>query len=214
MLPAEFWQAEREKLAAIIRPQLYTLALSGALAAMQDMNKVGLFVNDDLVNTDAVQWARQHTDTLLNQLGTTSNKLVGEAIASWAETPGATMGDLEKVLKPILDDNQIRAWRVSVTETTRAYAEGNNLAHIRAGIPEAIYKPPAHPNCYCRLVVARLTSSNEWVQRWETNNDEKVCRQPLNTPWGTMQGCRAMHGRIVSSGAHSGQLFSEANRGN
>ena len=207
MLPADFWSTEQRYLAAVIRPRLQTLAMAGAMDAVGRLQQIGLFVNDDLVNADAAQWANQYTDTLLQQMGTTSRNGVGKIIDGWVSTPGADLGDLERQLKPYLDDNQIRAWRVAVTETTRAYAEGNNIAHIRAGISPAIYTPPAHPNCYCTLSVRHLRQANAWVQVWYTNNDEKVCRQPLETPWGTVNGCRALNGIIVSEGSYLGQHY-------
>lgn len=203
MLPSDFWPTERDKLAAVIRPRLTTLALGGAFEGIQRLQGLGIFLDDDLVNADAIAWARQYTDDLLNKLGTTSQRLVGDIIGNWAETPGATMGDLERALLPVLDNNQVRAWRVAVTETTRAYAQGNNIAHQRAGIPPAVYLPPAHPNCYCSLHVKRVGA--DWVQVWYTNVDEKVCHQPLNTPWGTVNGCRALESVCVSAGAHLGQ---------
>lgn len=204
MLPNDFWINERDKLAMVIRPRLQALALAGALAAAQNLVGLGIHIDDDLVNTDAAAWARRYTDDLLNKLGTTSERLVGEIIANWAETPGASIGQLEKSLLPILDNNQIRAWRVAVTETTRAYSEGNDIAHQRAGIPRALFKPPAHPNCYCDLKVKRLADGS-WVQVWYTNNDEKVCVQTLTTPWGSVDGCRALHGVVVSEGIHLGE---------
>jgi hypothetical protein len=207
-LPSDFWPNENRYLAAVIRPRLLTLAMAGAMDAVRKLQAAGLFVNDDLINADAAQWAMNYTDTLLQQLGTTTQNGVGKILQNWIETPGATMGDLEKQLLPYLDDNQTRAWRVSVTETTRAYAEGNNIAHVRAGVPSALYKPPAHPNCYCTLSVRRLRKANLWVQVWYTNNDEKVCRQSLDTPWGVVSGCRALNGIIVSEGAHLGEHYS------
>lgn len=204
-LPADFWNEESRFLAAVIRPRLLTLVTAGAMDGVRKLAVAGLFVDDDLVNQDAASWATRYTDDLLRQFNTTTERGVGQIIQSWISTPGADMGDLEKQLLPYLDKNQTRAWRVAVTETTRAYAEGNNIAHIRAGVPAAAYKPPAHPNCYCTLSVRRLRSTNEWVQVWYTNVDEKVCRQPLETPWGTVSGCRALHGVIVSEGEHLGK---------
>lgn len=146
-LPPDFWQRERVNLAAVLRPRLTALALAGAGEALAGLEPLGLFVDDDLINQDAVEWARRHTDFVLDQLGTTSERITGGLISNWIETPGATMADLTNSLLPVLDDNRARAWRVAVTETTRAFGEGNNLAHQRAGIPAALIVPPSHVNC-------------------------------------------------------------------
>lgn len=201
-LPLDFWQRERQFLAAIIRPRIQSLALSGAMAAAQDALKLGIYVDGDLVNEQAAEWARLHTDEVLSQMMHTSERQIGSIVSNWIETPGAKVKDLADALTPVLDNNVPRAWRVAVTETTRAYAQGNDLAHSQAGIAKAAYLPPAHINCRCDLAVMRYR--NTWIQFWATNHDEVVCTQPLTTPWGTVSGCRDLNGVCVSEGPHLG----------
>ncbi len=202
-LPFEFWEDEKRRLAAVIRPRLLALSIAGANEAVNRASGLGLYMDDTLIHADAAAWARLHTDELISQLTETTIRGVGEVVTSWIETPGATVGQLEQSLLPILDGNTTRASRIAITETTRAYAEGNNIVNQRAGTGRALYLPPAHPHCYCSVHLRRV--KGQWVQVWYTNRDEKVCKQPLQTPWGIMEGCRAMQGVIVSEGELAGE---------
>lgn len=127
-LPPDFWERENRKLLAILRPKLEGAALAGAQSAA---NKIGF--NPTLASEQAAMWARTYTDELLQLLGTTSEKLVGDTLATWIETPGATMDDLVSALAPKLADNVARANTIAVTETTRAYAQGEKFTFVEAG---------------------------------------------------------------------------------
>jgi hypothetical protein len=98
---------------------------------------------------------------------------------------------------------------MAVTETTRAYAQGNDLAYQAAGIPGMAYHPPAHVNCRCDTAVRRLRKQNQWVVVWLTERDDVVCQRRLLTPWGEVIGCKALHGTIISQGEWLGKKFSE-----
>ena len=206
-LPMNFWSTERKNLAAIIRPRLAKVAGIGVQAAEQKLNQANIYFDNTLAHAKAAQWAAQHTDDLLNLLGTTTEQFVGAELSNWIKTPGATISQLAEALTPGLDGNIARAWTVAVTETTRAFAEGNRLAYLQAGMPDIAYNNPSHPNCRCGTAAKRLRASNAWVIVWETNNDEKVCDQPLDTPWGSVEGCEALQDVIVSYGPSLGRKF-------
>ncbi len=138
-----FWRNEKSRLLAILQPRLTQMAVDAAKQAAQ---KAGIGFNPALANAHAARWARDYTDALLDQLGTTSAKGVGEIIGAWVETPGATYGELQKSL---MEYGAVRAQAIAVTETTRAYSEGEQQAYLNEGI-------------------------THWV--WRTNNDELVCR--------------------------------------
>jgi hypothetical protein len=122
------------------------------------------------------------------------------------------MGDLETALKPFLDNNLSRANVTAVTETTRAFAEGNDLAYQAVGVQPMLIKPPLHVNCRCDTAIKRVKSSNTWVSVWLTNNDELVCERPINTgtALGEVRGCKGMHDVIISSGPYFGKRFRDA----
>ena len=152
MLPIDFWEQEKRRLLAVLTPRLAQAALHGMKhAAVQS----GIGFNSELANESAGQWAQQYTDQLLSILGTTNEKLVGDALADWTQQPGATMGDLVNLLTPKFERNKARADLIAVTETTRAYANGNKIQFQEQGI-------------------------QYW--RWNTNHDELVCEWcgPLN----------------------------------
>ena len=92
-------------------------------------------------------------------------------LASWMETPGQSMGDLVELLKPVLDDNPARAWAMAVTETTRAYAQGNDLAYQAAGIP-GMAGYPEKPNQF----KVTLHEDKLWEPgKWKTPQRVFVC---------------------------------------
>jgi hypothetical protein len=84
---------------------------------------------------------------------------VREALRFFAETPGATIGNIMDMLSD--DFGEDRAGRIAITEITRMYAEGNQLAgeDLRDQWP-----------------------GEEVLKRWFTNNDDRVCPicAPLN----------------------------------
>ena len=90
-----------------------------------------------------------------------------------------------------------------MTETTRAFAQGEALLYQAAGVGQMLYVPPAHPGCRCWTAAVR--SGGETLIVWKTNRDDVVCRQPLVTPWGTMDGCRSLHNMVISAGSRAGK---------
>jgi SPP1 gp7 family putative phage head morphogenesis protein len=103
-------------------------------------------VDWDLVNTDAADWARAHAGDLVGQLNETTATALRAALGEYI-TNGLTFRDLLGELEPLFGAD--RARRIAVTETTRAYAQGNIAAWKRSGV---------------------IT-----MMEWHTANDERVC---------------------------------------
>jgi hypothetical protein len=212
MLLADFWQNEREILRATLLPLMEKYGVAGVDKILGELTPLGLGFDSALAHAQAANWARQHTDDLLNLLGTTNERVVGEVVANWAETPGATMGQLTQRLQQVLDANEERAAMIAATEVTRAYAQGESLANREAGLPKIAFAPPAHPNCRC-FPANKLLGRDVWVTVWQTRRDEVVCKTArINTPWGRVLGCRELHNRVISAGPLLGQTISEARR--
>ena len=103
-----------------------------------------------LTNTEAAKWAAAHSGELVQGIDQTTLDAMRNAISTFVDTPGYTIGDA----MDLLPFNADRARRVAVTEITRAYAQGNQLA---AG------------------ALAEQFPGVRVVKRWFTNQDDRVC---------------------------------------
>lgn len=118
----------------------------GVSVAVDQLQNVGFGFDWTLANVAARDWARQYTDTLLQQLGTTSSRVVGQSVARWVEN-GEPLEALIRDIQPVF--GRQRAEMIASTEVTRAYAEGTYQAYRQSGI------------------IKRLV--------WRTARDERVC---------------------------------------
>jgi hypothetical protein len=204
MLP-DFWLLEKEELLNLLLPELEALAIAGVEIGLDDLREIGLTIDGAEALAEASEWARRHTDDLLNLLGTTNQRVVGQVVANWTATPGTPISTLVAPLTPILSGNERRAGLVAVTETTRAIAHGADLAYQKAGVEGAALLPPAHPDCRCWQTVKRLPGG-EFVQVWQSAKDEITCKAPIKVPWQNEKvlGCRALQGVIISRGEYLG----------
>jgi SPP1 gp7 family putative phage head morphogenesis protein len=149
-LPAAFWDNEQRRLLAILVPRLAQMALTGMQEAAR---KVGIAFNNQLYNQQAEAWARAHADEILKGFIDSSKTMqgtfqagTGQALADWIAKPGATVGELNESLTELF--SQARASTIAVTEATRAFSSGQEIAYLNEGI-------------------------TEWT--WQTNRDELVC---------------------------------------
>lgn len=101
-------------------------------------------------NTEVAKWARRWSGELYGMLNQTTKDALKEAIASFATTPGMTIGDVIRALP--LDYE--RAERVAITEVTRAYAAANKESgkELQKEFPGV-----------------------RVIKQWFTNNDDLVC---------------------------------------
>jgi hypothetical protein len=205
-LPSDFWPNERKTLANILLPRIEHAAFIAQSQAAQKMN---ISFNPTLANKDAEQWASDYTDTVLQQLDTTTQDGVGEIISNWIDTPGATYGDLVQSLMDTHLFDQVRASRIATTEMTRAFAQGESMAYERElGLTAAVLPvEDTHVNCECWLSIKRAGGQDYIV--WQTNKDTDVCTQEFEMPWGTVGGCQGLDGVIVSEGDHLGEAFDD-----
>lgn len=157
-----------------------------------------------MVNENALRWARKHAGELIEGVTKRTQNAVREAVAAWIES-GGEMKDLVDALEPLF--GRSRAELIAVTEVTRAYGEANDLVRRQAGLPGAVMREPAHPNCRCNTR-PHLLGDGTWVIVWETARDELVCQQPVETPWGTVDGCGALQGMVVSE-RHGGKYVED-----
>lgn len=147
----------------------------GVSVAVQSLEGVGFGFDWNLAHLAARGWALQYTDTLLNQLGTTSGRMVGQAVGRWFENDEglpALISDLEPVF------GKKRAALIASTETTRAAAEGSIAGYQASGLierrPSLVPPYDSHPGCRCWLTMG-FTNKNEAFYIWNTSRDEAVC---------------------------------------
>lgn len=107
-------------------------------------------IDSTIVNKEAAAWARRYAGKLIDDINSTTLSVLREAVAMFIETPGFTIGDLMNMLP--FDEE--RALTISVTETTRAYAQGNALAGKQ---------------------LAKEFPDTSIIETWFTNNDDIVC---------------------------------------
>lgn len=104
-------------------------------------------------NQRALDFAKSYAFDLIKGIDATSAARVSGAVQSFVELPGFTMGNLEELLTPIFGETRSRS--IAVTETTRAFAKGQQLAadELARQFPDVLV-----------------------VKTWFTNNDDKVCQ--------------------------------------
>ncbi len=129
------------------------------LAILIAMTQLGISVFDAQVEigfelaifeTAAAEWARTHAGVMITQINGTTLKAVQEAIATFLETPGMTIGQL----MDMLPFGEARSRLIAVNETTTAFAEAELIAAKKL--------QKQFPN-----VIVEGT--------WFTNNDPEVC---------------------------------------
>lgn len=140
-LDPTFWENERRRLLAILLPRLAQMALTGMVNAAR---QAGIAFDNTLYNQRAEAWARTYTDQLLEGFISTSKanqgtfvEGAGQAVADWISRPGATVGELNAEIGKLYSPE--RASVIAVTETTRAFANGQLEAYKAEGIDEIIW---------------------------------------------------------------------------
>uniref|UniRef100_A0A6M3JC47 Putative portal protein n=1 Tax=viral metagenome TaxID=1070528 RepID=A0A6M3JC47_9ZZZZ len=173
-----FWETQTGLLLAPVRGVLESMARDSAERLMV---KQAVGVSWDLVAERAADWARKYGFDLVKGITDTTAKMTGKYVARYIEEQGQTIGDLQAALTPWF--GPVRAEKISVTEVTRAFAQGELdvvQAAKDAGMEmrqifhterddlvcivcepldnqETDEIPPLHPLCRCWL-------SHEWVK--------------------------------------------------
>jgi hypothetical protein len=195
-LPNDFWAGEIIELGSIIPDIVTRLAENGIDEAVYQLGKVGIDFDPDLTNERAKDYALKYSSELIGEINETSLKWTRESLSEYFDTPGSTLGSLVESLSKSFSKS--RAETIAITEVTRIYAQVQNQIYQEAGLEPAQFIPAAHHRCRCWTRVKQIDGELRIV--WQTNQDEMVCKQPIVTPWGTVAGCRELHGTILSTG--------------
>jgi len=205
----ETWTTERERLLREITPTLLEIARSASGRVRNSLGAAAAGVDWNLANDQAVQWARDNAGQLVRRVTDTTRKEVASLVSEWAQSSEGLQGLVDQIASLGDDDarpifNRVRAERIAVTEATNTYAGANSTAWSAAGYAPAAYKPGGHVGCRCYIQPFRMPDGTK-VMVWYTARDERVCAQPLKTPWGTVSGCRALHRTVISEGQYMGK---------
>lgn len=135
-----------ERMRDILSRALQDSADLGVSVSVRQFENVGFGFDYTLANENARDWALRYTDNLLTQLGTTTSRIVGQAVGRWINN-GEPLQALVRDLRPAFGAQ--RAKLIASTEVTRAYAQGSKEAYVASG------------------VVKKLV--------WQASMDERVC---------------------------------------
>lgn len=132
MLDSAFWDEHREELFAIFFPLIRDAAMSSADFWLDDLiSQAGVGVDWTLVNQGVIKWAQEYSYELIKGINDTSRNAVSDALADWIAS-GLPLDELIDSLKPMY--GPVRAQMIAVTETTRAFSEGQNVLWTESGV--------------------------------------------------------------------------------
>lgn len=133
--------------------ELISALLTGASEGINMFTEtISIGIDFEAPNAYAAKWAEEYAFELIKGIDETSLEVVRQAIGGFVDEVGYTIGDVIDLIEPYFGD--VRASMIAVTETTRAFAEGQLMAaeELRKEFPDVqIYKT------------------------WFTNNDDRVC---------------------------------------
>lgn len=208
-IDAAFWQAQRTEMLNALEPVLISLAARSVERVRQSLGKTGVSINWNLANDNATAWARQNAGEKITKVTETTKRMVGNEVADWSQSSEGLDGLIKRIQEMTDEEggaifNRRRAETIAITEATNTYAGANVQAWQAAGYAPAVYRPAAHIKCRCYLQPKKLQDGSR-VMVWYTARDERVCTQNLTTPWGTVEGCKGLHGMCISEGTHLGE---------
>lgn len=150
-LALPFWKDESKLLLAILLPFIQRGAEGGVAVQAAVVEKLGIGVDWTLAFTQAARWAREHVGELVTQVTEVTKERIRGLVTNWIEEPGRTLPDLWRQLMDDHAFSRSRAKLIAMTETTKAYAEGE-LAGAR-----------------------EMAEYFDYVKEWQTANDDRVC---------------------------------------
>lgn len=147
MLDAEFWEHEIEEMYQILFPTLSTAAAEGvAEGAAYLGGTVG--ISWDLANGAAYEWARTYGYDLVKGINERTAAMIAEKTSAWIES-GEPLESLIDGLSPFY--GSWRAEMIAVTEATRAFSAGNQLAWAQSGVVQGLAWMTAEDELVCPI---------------------------------------------------------------
>lgn len=138
----KFWVQFSEAMKAYFKGALYECALVGVGEARNEQPIARGYsynlppfapgVDWTLVNLNAQHWAETYAAQLVAGISKTTRKKIADAVAQWIAN-GDALPELESMIDGVIDD-PMRAFVIAITESTRAYAQGNTIAWKAKGV--------------------------------------------------------------------------------
>jgi HK97 family phage portal protein len=192
-----------------VMPTLIKIAEQAGNDAFSEMGST-ITLSWELTNKRAIDYAYLYEALNIR----TDRKAVSDAITEWRnEGEKGGLEGLREKLSNIKTGNglpfvsQERAELIAISEATTIYAGAKAYALEANGYPKVAFMPKAHNRCRC-YIQPGLLPDGEKVVVWYTAKDELVCKQEIETPWGTVEGCRELHRTIISEG-RAGEKWKE-----
>jgi phage portal protein BeeE len=202
------WREHEEEIRAVMEPILIELSLSAVKRVKDTLGTAEVSINWNLANDNATAWARQHAGELVKQVNRTTRSQIADQVANWTQSSEGLDGLISRIenLKDVNGEvfGRDRAETIAITEATNTYGQANADAWEAAGYPKVVYRPGAHVKCRCYSQPWKFDDGSKGVV-WYTARDERVCTRPIETPWGVVKGCAALHGVVISEGPYLGQ---------
>jgi hypothetical protein len=206
------WKEYQARLLEELTPLFQGMTQQATNAAARTIaGGVPEMVNWGLVNQHAADWAKQYAGKLISNVTDTTRQGVRDQVGKWIEAK-ETLPELIKRITDVKGASggalfgPVRAQMIAITEATNVYAESNANAWQSMGVLPATFKPSGHVRCRCWLTTKKLEDGTR-VMVWQTARDDLVCVQDIETPWGTVKGCRELHNTIVSEGDYLGKKW-------
>lgn len=175
LFDSQYWREEEDALWEAVSA-VYLASLFAGMEGGLDIlpPELQTLVNFDVLNTDALRYAKQYRFSLISKINNTTREQTQQAITDWIQS-GSSLDVLESQLEPIFGET--RAQMIATTEVTRIFAEGNAAAWQSTGFVNEVqfntaeddrvcpycsplagevfdvddygHKPPIHVNCRC-----------------------------------------------------------------
>ena len=139
-LDMQFWTEEQQTIIRALRPEIERMVVAGAQTTF---DLLPLQFDWALAAQDAIGFAQTYTFELVTGLDRTSQRTLQRKVADYIENP-TTIGELRKSLIPTF--GKTRANTIAVTEVTRAYARGEEIAAQRSQEIGLLLEPIWHTN--------------------------------------------------------------------
>ncbi len=153
-LDNDFWDEEDDELLAAVMALYIATLMQGVTGGVDVLPpELQSLVDIDLINGGTLEQSASFRDAILSGIQSTTRQQVEAVLDEWERTGGGDISQLEAMLEPIFSEN--RADAIAITETTKAFQDGNTLAWGAVG-----------------MYVTHM--------QWHTQKDERVC--PICAP--------------------------------